>query len=103
MKNSENDLRVLVIGAGPIVIGQATEFDYSGTQACKVLREMGAYTVLINSNPATIQTDFDTADKVNTDGVQSSTISVFSSTMIFSAFSQLIVLMNTLSAVSKSV
>ena len=64
MKNSENDLRVLVIGAGPIVIGQAAEFDYSGTQACKVLREMGAYTVLINSNPATIQTDFDTADKV---------------------------------------
>ncbi len=64
MKNSEHDLRVLVIGAGPIVIGQAAEFDYSGTQACKVLREMGAYTVLINSNPATIQTDSDTADRV---------------------------------------
>src|SRR5690625_7529476 len=48
---------VLVIGSGPIVIGQACEFDYSGTQACRVLREEGMRVVLVNSNPATIMTD----------------------------------------------
>src|SRR3990172_7409770 len=48
---------VLVIGSGPIVIGQACEFDYSGTQACKALREEGYRVVLLNSNPATIMTD----------------------------------------------
>ena len=53
---------VLVIGSGPIVIGQACEFDYSGTQACKALREEGLRVVLINSNPATIMTDPDIAD-----------------------------------------
>jgi carbamoyl-phosphate synthase large subunit len=53
---------VLIIGSGPIVIGQACEFDYSGTQACKALREEGLRVVLINSNPATIMTDPDTAD-----------------------------------------
>ncbi|HKE19424.1 MAG TPA: carbamoyl-phosphate synthase large subunit [Kofleriaceae bacterium] len=53
---------VLLIGSGPIVIGQACEFDYSGTQACKALREEGLRVVLINSNPATIMTDPDTAD-----------------------------------------
>jgi len=57
------DLRsVLVIGSGPIVIGQACEFDYSGTQACKALREEGLRVVLVNSNPATIMTDPETAD-----------------------------------------
>ncbi len=56
--------KVLVIGSGPIVIGQAAEFDYSGTQACRALREEGIETVLINSNPATIMTDKDIADKV---------------------------------------
>ena len=56
--------KVLVIGSGPIVIGQAAEFDYAGTQACKSLREEGITTVLINSNPATIMTDSDIADKV---------------------------------------
>ena len=49
--------KILIIGAGPIVIGQACEFDYSGTQACKALREEGFEVVLINSNPATIMTD----------------------------------------------
>ena len=49
--------RVLVIGSGPIVIGQACEFDYSGTQACKALRAEGLEVVLVNSNPATIMTD----------------------------------------------
>ncbi len=59
-----SDLRsVLVIGAGPIIIGQACEFDYSGTQACKVLREEGYRVILINSNPATIMTDPEFADR----------------------------------------
>src|SRR5271166_1960328 len=53
---------ILIIGAGPIVIGQASEFDYSGTQACKALRAEGYRIVLINSNPATIMTDPDLAD-----------------------------------------
>ena len=56
--------KVLVIGSGPIVIGQAAEFDYAGTQACKSLREEGIETVLVNSNPATIMTDADVADRV---------------------------------------
>src|SRR5947208_7725941 len=54
---------ILLIGSGPIVIGQACEFDYSGTQACKALREEGYRVVLVNSNPATIMTDPDTADR----------------------------------------
>ena len=54
--------KVLVIGSGPIVIGQACEFDYSGTQACRVLRNEGYYVILANSNPATIMTDPDFAD-----------------------------------------
>ena len=59
-----NDLKkILIIGSGPIVIGQACEFDYSGTQACKALREEGYEVVLVNSNPATIMTDPDTADR----------------------------------------
>ena len=57
------DIRsVLVIGSGPIVIGQACEFDYSGTQACRVLREEGIRVILVNSNPATIMTDPEVAD-----------------------------------------
>ena len=56
--------KLMVIGSGPIVIGQAAEFDFSGTQACRSLREEGYKTVLVNSNPATIQTDADTADSV---------------------------------------
>jgi len=53
---------ILIIGSGPIVIGQACEFDYSGTQACKALREEGIRVILINSNPATIMTDPELAD-----------------------------------------
>ena len=53
---------VLVIGSGPIVIGQACEFDYSGTQACRVLRAEGIRVILVNSNPATIMTDPEFAD-----------------------------------------
>ena len=49
--------KVLVIGSGPIIIGQAAEFDYSGTQACQALKEEGIEVVLVNSNPATIMTD----------------------------------------------
>lgn len=56
--------KVLVIGSGPIVIGQAAEFDYSGTQACQALKEEGVEVVLINSNPATIMTDKEVADKI---------------------------------------
>jgi len=56
--------KVLLIGSGPIQIGQAAEFDFSGSQACKSLREEGIEVVLVNSNPATIMTDPDTADKV---------------------------------------
>ncbi|MEK7359263.1 MAG: carbamoyl phosphate synthase large subunit, partial [Planctomycetota bacterium] len=55
--------KILIIGSGPIVIGQACEFDYSGTQACKALREEGYEVVLVNSNPATIMTDPEVADK----------------------------------------
>ncbi|MEG0328418.1 MAG: hypothetical protein RR631_08065, partial [Erysipelothrix sp.] len=56
--------RILVIGSGPIIIGQAAEFDYAGTQACLALREEGYEVVLVNSNPATIMTDANIADKV---------------------------------------
>ena len=56
--------RVLVIGSGPIVIGQAAEFDYAGTQVCRTLKEEGLEVILINSNPATIMTDKTMADKV---------------------------------------
>src|SRR6202034_4141942 len=55
--------KILVIGSGPIVIGQACEFDYSGTQACRVLRQEGYVVVLANSNPATIMTDPELADR----------------------------------------
>jgi carbamoyl-phosphate synthase large subunit len=54
---------ILIIGSGPIVIGQAAEFDYSGTQACKALKEEGYRVVLVNSNPATIMTDPNMADR----------------------------------------
>jgi len=54
---------VLIIGAGPIIIGQSGEFDYSGTQACKALKEEGYRDVLMNSNPATIMTDTEFADR----------------------------------------
>ena len=64
MPKNKNIKKVLVIGSGPIIIGQAAEFDYAGTQACRALKEEGVEVVLINSNPATIMTDKDIADKV---------------------------------------
>ena len=64
MPKDESIKKVLIIGSGPIQIGQAAEFDYSGSQACKSLREENIETVLVNSNPATIQTDIESADKV---------------------------------------
>ncbi|OPJ62112.1 carbamoyl-phosphate synthase large subunit [Clostridium oryzae] len=64
MPKRDDIKKVLVIGSGPIVIGQAAEFDYSGTQACEALREEGVEVVLVNSNPATIMTDKETADKI---------------------------------------
>jgi len=56
--------KVMVIGSGPIVIGQAAEFDYAGSQACRALKEEGVEVVLVNSNPATIMTDTHMADRV---------------------------------------
>ena len=56
--------KIMVIGSGPIVIGQAAEFDYAGTQACLALKEEGYEVILVNSNPATIMTDKEIADKV---------------------------------------
>ncbi len=66
--------KLMVIGSGPIVIGQAAEFDFSGSQACKSLREEGYEVVLVNSNPATIQTDLDTADKIYIEPLTAETI-----------------------------
>ena len=65
---------VLIIGAGPIVIGQAAEFDYSGAQACKALREEGYRVILVNSNPATIMTDPDMADAVYIEPINAATV-----------------------------
>ena len=59
MPKNPNIKKVLVLGSGPIVIGQAAEFDYAGTQACRALKEEGIEVVLVNSNPATIMTDKD--------------------------------------------
>ncbi|WP_456418342.1 carbamoyl-phosphate synthase large subunit [Methanocaldococcus infernus] len=64
MPKREDIKKILIIGSGPIVVGQACEFDYSGSQACKALRKLGYEVVLVNSNPATIMTDTDMADRV---------------------------------------
>ena len=64
MAKRQDIKKVLVIGSGPIVIGQAAEFDYAGTQACRALKEEGVQVVLVNSNPATIMTDLSVADTV---------------------------------------
>ncbi|MBO8093872.1 MAG: carbamoyl-phosphate synthase subunit L, partial [Prosthecochloris sp.] len=66
--------KILIIGAGPIVIGQACEFDYSGTQACKALKDEGYEVVLLNSNPATIMTDPDFADRTYIEPVNAATL-----------------------------
>ena len=62
MPKKQDINKIMIIGSGPIIIGQACEFDYSGTQACKALRNLGYEIVLVNSNPATIMTDPDVAD-----------------------------------------
>ena len=70
-----NDIStILIIGAGPIVIGQACEFDYSGTQACKALKEEGYRVILINSNPATIMTDPEIADSTYVEPINTITV-----------------------------
>jgi len=74
MPKREDIDAVLIIGAGPIVIGQACEFDYSGTQACKALRECGYRVVLVNSNPATIMTDPETADATYVEPITPATV-----------------------------
>ena len=66
--------KILIVGAGPIVIGQACEFDYSGTQACKALREEGYKVVLVNSNPATIMTDPEMADRTYIEPITAETV-----------------------------
>src|SRR5437867_12877146 len=66
--------KILIIGSGPIVIGQACEFDYSGTQACKALRSEGFEIVLVNSNPATIMTDPEIADRTYIEPLTSESI-----------------------------
>ncbi|MFV0314994.1 MAG: hypothetical protein ACK5I7_07810, partial [Anaerotignum sp.] len=64
MPLNKNLKRVMIIGSGPIVIGQAAEFDYAGTQACRALKALGLEVILINPNPATIMTDNAIADKI---------------------------------------
>ena len=66
--------KVLVIGSGPIVIGQAAEFDYAGNQACRVLKEAGLNVVLVNSNPATIMTDTSLANEIYLEPLTSETV-----------------------------
>ena len=70
----KNYRKLMIIGSGPITIGQAAEFDFSGTQACRSIREEGYSTVLVNSNPATIQTDPDTADSVYIEPLQADVV-----------------------------
>ena len=66
--------KVLMIGSGPIVIGQAAEFDYAGAQACRILKSEGIETVLVNSNPATIMTDFSMADEIYLEPLNAETV-----------------------------
>lgn len=74
MPKRQDIKKVLVIGSGPIIIGQAAEFDYAGTQACKALKEEGLEVVLVNSNPATIMTDANMADKIYIEPLQWQTV-----------------------------
>ena len=66
--------RILILGSGPIVIGQACEFDYSGTQACKALRSEGFEVILVNSNPASIMTDPETANRTYVEPLTASVV-----------------------------
>ena len=74
MPLNKNIHKVMVIGSGPIVIGQAAEFDYAGTQACKALKEQGLEVVLVNSNPATLMTDHSMADHIYIEPLTEETI-----------------------------
>ena len=74
MPRNKDIKKVMVIGSGPIVIGQAAEFDYAGTQACRALKEDGLEVVLVNSNPATIMTDNKMADKIYIEPLNLTTI-----------------------------
>ena len=74
MPRREDIKTVMILGAGPIVIGQACEFDYSGTQACKSLQEEGYRVVLMNSNPATIMTDPEVADRTYLEPITPATV-----------------------------
>ncbi|NLZ92839.1 MAG: carbamoyl-phosphate synthase large subunit, partial [Firmicutes bacterium] len=74
MPKNKDLKKVLVIGSGPIIIGQAAEFDYAGTQACRALREEGYSVVLVNSNPATIMTDVNIADRIYIEPLQTETL-----------------------------
>ena len=74
MPRRDDIKKILIIGSGPIVIGQACEFDYSGTQACKALRSQGYEVVLVNSNPATIMTDPDTADRTYVEPISADSV-----------------------------
>ena len=74
MPRRDDVKKVLIIGSGPIVIGQAAEFDYSGTQACKALRKLGYRIVLVNSNPATIMTDPGMADATYVEPLDADTL-----------------------------
>ena len=74
MPLNQNIRKVMVIGSGPIVIGQAAEFDYAGTQACKALKEQGLEVVLVNSNPATLMTDGHMADAIYIEPLNTDTI-----------------------------
>ena len=66
--------KIMIIGSGPIVIGQAAEFDYAGTQACRVLKDAGLDVVLVNSNPATIMTDKALADEIYLEPLTADTV-----------------------------
>jgi carbamoyl-phosphate synthase large subunit len=74
MSKRDDIQSILIIGAGPIIIGQACEFDYSGVQACKALKEEGYRVILVNSNPATIMTDPDFADATYIEPIQWQTL-----------------------------
>src|SRR6476661_7946866 len=74
MPRRSDNQHVMVIGSGPIIIGQACEFDYSGTQACRVLKSEGLYVSLVNSNPATIMTDPEIADATYVEPITPDTV-----------------------------
>src|SRR3954470_10415785 len=76
MPRNDQLKRILLIGSGPIVIGQGCEFDYSGVQACKALREEGYHVILVNSNPATIMTDPEFADRTYIEPLTPATVAL---------------------------